>query len=74
MTIHEDGSVTLRPDQTKLALALALDKHDSAWTTTQLDGLISELALALFGPNGKYVTSHDVDQLRHEAYAEYRRG
>ena len=69
------GVVTLRPDQTKLFLALALDNHsEPGWVSTQLDATISELALALFGPNGRLVAGADAQQLKNEAYAEYRRG
>ena len=69
------GVVELRPDQTKLFLALALDNHSNpALASTLLDNTISELALSLFGPNGRLVAGSDAQQLANEAYAEYRRG
>ena len=71
----QDGVVTLRPDETKLFLALALEAHvKPSWTSNYLDGTIVSLALALFGQDGKHVDSTDAEALKHEAHAEYRRG
>lgn len=70
-----DGEVTLRPDETKLFLALALEAHvKPSWTSTFVDNTIAGLALSLFGENGKHVDSTDAEQLKREAHAEWRRG
>lgn len=75
MILNDDNTVTLRPDEAKLFLALALEAHvKPSWTSHYVDNTIASLALSLFGPNGKFVDSTDAERLKHEAHSEYRRG
>lgn len=82
MRLHEDGSVTLQPEEQKYLLATLLHVR-SEYVNGRTAGPYREglsgsieagLKLSLFRENGQYVEAGDITQLANEAYAEWRRG
>lgn len=64
---------TLRGDEVKLLLALALDAQDrDAFVSSHLYQVAGDLAFALYGDNAPLIDAADVQQLVKEAYVEYR--
>lgn len=77
MKIKEDREqlVTLTGAEAKWILSIMLEQRDNPSIEGQFhEAITNGLGMALYQINANYLSPSDSVQLRHEAYAEWRRG